>query len=375
MVKKFLSGGVLVALLIALVPATTSAAPTNVVATGVLLDARGHGSPGRVYALVWPGEDFLRTLSAEATIETPLVGQADADRSGKFSIGMDDASVPSTHRRRDGGVNLLLVGTDGTSEALLFQPASSPSQATALAANATAQALPAVTLRMTFPLSATGREAAKQAKTTEFTPNAAPPPATYPCHGWSRGASSLVWVSMGQSYSGPAKNFAVLAQDSSTTNGTAFSATGAYGSWAASGSQTLTTSNSKTWTESLADRDFQSQFQYSKWLAICQGFNRHAFTPDFGTGGDAEPAATSYPARNYCTSTSPGLWSRSSSSGSAYTSSVGVKAQVALGINLSVAHNYSNSATTKFTLNYRNTTTQNICGDTNYPALASKPRI
>jgi hypothetical protein len=356
----------------------SAASPTGpVAATGVLKDKAGHGTAGRVYALAWPGEDMLRTLGPDDTIETPTVGQADTDRKGRFSIGVDDAAVPSTHRRRDGGLNLLLVGTDGSNEAMFFQPTSSPSQMSGLATDAATQTPPpSVTLTMNFTLSAEGQSLAKSARNSTITPNAPPPVATYPCHGWGRVApTSLVWVSMGQSYSGPATNFAVLAQDSEVSNGTAFSASGTFGSWSAGGTQTLTVSNSKTWTESLADRDFQSQFQYGKWLTKCQFVNRYAFTPDFGTGGDREMVATNYPPRNYCTSTSPGLWTRSSSSGSAYSESVGVKASAILGINLAVTHNYSNSSSTKFTLNYRNSKTVSICGDTDYPSRARKPRI
>jgi hypothetical protein len=381
--RLFCSGlAALLALLLPTVGAVSvgAAVPTGaVVATGVLTDKVGHGAPGRVYALAWPGEDLLRTLKPGDTINTPTVGLTDADATGRFSLAVKGAAVPSTHLRRDGGLNLLIVATDGSNEAMLFQPAEAPSRLNSLASRAAATRVPAITLTMNRALSPTTKSlavAASRSKASSMvTPNAPPPPATYPCHGWSLESSSLVWVSMGQSYSGPAKNFAVLEQSSSITNGGAVSITGAFGSWSSSGAQTLTTGNTKTWTESLADRDFQSEFQYGKWKTLCQGGQRYAFTPSFGTGGDREPSATNYPARNKCSSISPGLWSRNSSTGSAYSESVGVKASSILGINLGVTHNYNNSSSTKFTLNYRNTTTVTICGDTNFPSLASKPRI
>jgi hypothetical protein len=374
--RRLLKCLVVIALTLAAAPATSAASPeASIVATGVLQNSAGHGSAGRVYALAWPGEDFLRTLGTDAKIQTPQVGSAETDARGRFAVAVDDAAVPSTHRRRDGGVNLLLIGTDGSNQAMAFVATAPRSQAQAGAAQPAGSAQstpPSVVLKMTFALPRTSTSGTNSG----VTPNAAPPPATYPCvGGWSRMSTHLVWVSMGQSYSGPAKNFAVLEQSSSTTNGAAISATGDYGSWSASGSQTLTVSNTKTWDEVLTDRDFQSEFQYSKWRVRCQGFDRWAFTPDFGTGGDRSPAAVNYPAKNHCTSISAGLWSRSSSSGSAYSESLGVKSSAVLGIGLNVTHNYSATTGQKFTLNYRNSSTVTICGDTNFPSLARKPRI
>lgn len=376
MIRNVVVGASIAAMLVTSVPAVAAESPTGFIATGVLTDKAGRGSAGLVYAVAWPGEDLLRTLEPGDVIATPTVGSTTADRSGRFAVAIDGAAVPQTHRRRDGGLNLLLVGTDGSNEGMTFQSTAGPAELSPELARYREETIPAVTLAMTLRLSPAKRtELAGSMKSSGPTPNAAPPPATYPCHGWSLVDSSLVWVSMGQSYSGPATNFAVLEQSNSVTAGTAVSATAAYGSWSVSGSQTLTVGNTKTYTESLTDRDFQSEFQYGRWKATCGSYDRYAFTPSFGTGGDRTVGATNFPAKNNCSSISAGLWSRSSSSGSAYSESVGVKADTLLGLNLGVTHNYSSSSGTKFTLNYRNSSTVTICGDTNFPALASKPRI
>lgn len=375
--RKAVRGALAALLILMTVPAvTTAAAPTSaVVASGVLADKAGHGAKGVVYALAWPGEDLLRTLKPGDTIDALLVGQADTDAAGNFSLAVDDNVIPKQARRRDGGLNLLLVGTDGTSEAMLFQPAPSPAQVMGIVASTSARAANDVTLKMDLRLPKDG-SSATPAGGGKITPNAAPPPLGYPCGSWSLQSTRTVWVSMGQSYSGPAKNFATLDLSNSISNGTAISASGAYGSWSSSGSQTLTTGLTKTWTESLTDRDFQAQFVYGTYKSLCQfGYTRYAFTPSYGTGGDQTPAAVNYPARKYCTSITAGLWTRSSGSGSSYGESVGVKASGYLGINLGVTHTYSGATNTKFTLSYRPSSTVTICGDTDYPALASKPRI
>jgi hypothetical protein len=375
--KKSVRGALAALLVLMTVPAvTTAAAPTTaVVASGVLTDKVGHGTRGIVYALAWPGEDLLRTLQPGDTIEAPVVGSADTDEAGSFSLVLDDKTIPNADRRRDGGLNLLLVGTDGTFEAMLFQPAPSPAQVVGIAASASARAASDVTLKMDLRLPKEGPRATSSSG-GKLTPNAAPPPLGYPCGSWSLQSTRTVWASVGQSYSGPATNYATLDLSNSISNGTAISASGAYGSWTSSGSQTLTTGLTKTWTENLTDRDFQAQFVYGTYKALCQfGYNRYAFTPSYGTGGDQTPAAVNYPARNYCTSITAGLWTRSSGSGSSYSESVGVKASGYLGINLGVTHSYSGATNTRFTLSYRPSSTVTICGDTDYPALARKPRI
>jgi hypothetical protein len=348
--------------------ANTNARSTgSVVVTGKLTDHAGKASKGTIVALAWPGEDLLKTLKDGDRIETPMVGSTTVGNSGTFELPVDPALIPSTHSRKDGGLNLLLVGSNDGSDGFLFTPAPSPLQLAAVRAGA--KATPATTI----PDVSVSLEAAPPDGLIQ--PNAAPPP-MYHCTSWELVSSHLIWETIAQTYSGPATNYATIETSNSVTSGSAISLGGAAGSWSASGSQTHTSGLTKTFSESLSDRNFQAQVKYGKWHTLCPtNYHRYAFTPSYGTGGDRTAAATQYPAMNYCTTISSGLWSRSSSGGDAYSNSVGVDASITIGIDLSISHNYGTSSTRTFTLHYRPSRTVKICGDTDYPSLARKPRI
>ena len=186
------------------VPLAPSSGP--VVASGKLLDRNGKAAKGKVFALVWPGEDLLKTLSDGDRIETPTVGWTETKASGSFEIGVDPALIPKTHLRKDGGLNLLLIGTDDDWEGSTFTPAPAPEQVDGLAAarsggsSSSAEEAPSVTLKLTDARSA-------DSPAGGITPQSAPDP-IYRCNPWTLLSSSLVWVTAGQSFSGPATNWA-----------------------------------------------------------------------------------------------------------------------------------------------------------------------
>ena len=189
-------------------------------------------------------------------------------------------------------------------------------------------------------------------------------------------SSSLVWVTAGQSFSGPATNWAEVDSSHSVTTGTASSSSGSLGTWSVSGSQTHTTGNTKTFTEGLPDRDFQIEVKYGKWRTYCPSVYKYAFTPSYGTGGDRTTSITgSYPSLSYCTQTAAGVWKREVSTGNAFSFSAGVKASGVLGIDLGITNNYSSTTNQKMILFYRPTKVAQICGDTDYPSRARKPRL
>jgi hypothetical protein len=362
------------ALLLGLVaPATAVQSSTGgtLVAEGMVVHGNGRGARASVVAMAWPNEAYLRTVEVGDAIETPLVGSTNAGRSGAWSLTIDADAVPGTHRCLDGGLNLMLFATDGRKEGRAFAPI----RAVALVASADGNVASAsrsldgeaAVIRLTDLAATPG--------SGELEPMAAPAP-IYRCSAWTLQSSTDVWVTMGQSYSGPATNFAQLDSSHSVTSGTAISASGSAGSWSSSGSMTHTVGLTKTWAESLADRTFQSEVRYGRWKTICAGiYPKYAFTPNYGTGGDRTVAATSYHGLNHCTSISAGLWQRRTSGAQAYTESVGVKAKLAIGIDLAITNDYSSTESRMFTLSYRAPRTLRICGDNDVPARASKPRI
>jgi hypothetical protein len=366
--------GVASALILGLVGPATAAQPSTdgtFVAEGMVVHGNGKGAPASVLAMAWPNEAYLRTVKVGDAIETPLVGSVNAGRTGAWAMTIDADDVPETHRRLDGGLNLMLFATDGRMEGRAFAPIGTGAPVASVdgdvARSSRSQEGEMAVIRLTDPAPTIG--------SSELQPMAAPAP-IYRCSAWTLQSSTDVWVTMGQSYSGPATNFAQLDSSHSVTSGTAISASGSAGSWSSSGSMTHTVGLTKTWAEGLADRTFQSEVRYGRWKTICAGiYPRYAFTPSYGTGGDRTVAATAYPALNHCTTISAGLWQRRTSGAQAYAESAGVKARLAIGIDLSITNDYSSTESRMFTLSYRAPRTLRICGDNDVPARASKPRI
>ena len=73
--------------------------------------------------------------------------------------------------------------------------------------------------------------------------------------------------------------------------------------------------------------------------------------------------------------TAAGVWKREVSTGNAFSFSAGVKASGVLGIDLGITNNYSSTTNQKMILFYRPTKVAQICGDTDYPSRARKPRL
>ena len=81
------------------------------------------------------------------------------------------------------------------------------------------------------------------------------------------------------------------------------------------------------------------------------------------------------PAANFCTSIAKGTWARSLTTGDKFKASGGVKTSSVLGISLKINANYGSSSNKERILYYRPSKTVTICGDTDYPSMASKPRV
>src|SRR5438105_13894749 len=63
--------------------------PGPVAVRGTLKTDSGKRTRGRVAALAWPNEAFLRTVEVGDRVETPTVGWADTNADGSFALSLD----------------------------------------------------------------------------------------------------------------------------------------------------------------------------------------------------------------------------------------------------------------------------------------------
>ena len=124
-----------------------------------------------------------------------------------------------------------------------------------------------------------------------------------------------------------------------------------------------------TWAESIYYRDYRVQERYGKYrLSYQVGGYQNDWTDhvQYPTGG----YHTTYVLNTtftHCVPVSAGVWTLSSTSANAFSLSGGVKIAGTLGIDLSVATDYSSS----HTINYRLVSTGTVCGDNAVPSSAS----
>ena len=93
----------LVAALLAGLPTSAPGSSQTVLTTGVLRDASGNPTTGTVRVYAWPNHDEALSL--------PLVGQAQTDSAGNFTVyAADDAQLAQLAQQRRGWLDFIAVG-------------------------------------------------------------------------------------------------------------------------------------------------------------------------------------------------------------------------------------------------------------------------
>jgi hypothetical protein len=164
---------------------------------------------------------------------------------------------------------------------------------------------------------------------------------------------------------------------SSSTLGSGVSASGAAGSFSASGTDTV--SHTKTTTYSTYAHaqsiEWLTNFEYSKDKVVCTQ-KGSGTTTDYEANPASQNGGTSsinvgYPTLNYCESYIAGT-GIIDDSGSAHNFSGGVNAGSSLGINLSSQTGLTKDASLTYN---SNTVPFRVCGENNYPAQSNAGNI
>jgi hypothetical protein len=350
------------------------------VAQGHLMDQAGHPATGFVAVIAWPGPQFQKTVQIGQAVTMPTIGWTASDPTGAYVVHVDPALIPAGYFRDDHGVNMELVSWDGVNLGTTWapSPALAPSNQSSTMSGQSAetsgssQSIPTVNLSFNAPLTAQSSLSGSTAATDAVAQGG--PPYIYRCNPtWTLMKTYTAYATVSESQSAAATNYASVGYNHSVTLGAAEE--WGSGAWALSGSESETSGVTFTYAESLADRSFQVQYLNGTYRDQCPGTYVYWSGALYPTGGYAAPARQFTYAANYCVSVPAGLWTRSSSSGSSYTNSVGFKTDGGIGIDLNVSSNYTVSDTTTSDLSYRFSKTSTLCGDNNYPASASHPNV
>jgi hypothetical protein len=330
-----------------------------IVATGTLANAAGTATSGWVAALAMPGEQFNKSLKIGDRIPTPTVGWAAAGGDGAFTLRVDQNLFPRGYLSPTGQANLELIAWNGTTQTQWFTPAQVKS-VVAAPTPINAKAPTRLNLRMKDAIVSAPRLSAKVP--------------TVPYAGacvYILVGKYLVWDNVGESlpYTGSqTTSWFSIGTSHSLTVGAATSATGAYGTWRASGSYTTSAGVSITWPHTTADVTYRVQTQYAKVLNSCGFYLTYPLGP---TGGNAVVAIAAPDWCNYGWEVpmSQGVtFTRNSSAGYDFNLSGGVLAKSVLGINLSLDSKYA----TDRSLSYHFLYPGYLCGSDSYPATAAR---
>jgi hypothetical protein len=311
-----------------------------------------------VAALALPDEQSNRSLKIGDRILTPTVGWATAGSDGAFSLPVDPTLVAAGHRSATGQVNLELIAWNGIIQTQFFMPV----QLSVTVASPTATSRPVtagLTLRLKDPIvrpsSLIGR--------VQSSPN------IIVCYYYLI-STYLAWDDVGESYPYPGSqttSWFSIGTNHSSTLGAATSYTGGYGTWSASGSYSISAGVTTSWGASTADRIYQIQTEYGKYVNHCSGYATFPIQP---TGGTNVVAATAPDWCNYYDVPMSGgvTFTRNSSSGNDFNLSGGVLAKSVLGINLSLDSKYSSDRSLSYHYKYPGY----LCGNNSYPATAGR---
>lgn len=282
---------------------------------------------GWVALLAWPDEARERTINDGDTIALPTVGWSTVGADGRYRVRLSPQAVPDGYLSSAGQVTLeMLAWADRGSGATFFSTnLGSSNRAVAARPDAVAEvAVADVTADLPRP---------SMVDPTSITPAVG-------CVS-TLVASQPVRAQFAETFPYLYNTTAWAGTSSSHSNtvDVAVSSSGTYGTWSASGSQTITSGITFTWPASTAHRGYDVEVLYGRWYNNC-GYP-YTFKPRYPTGGYYSETITYQNWRYRCAHADAGTWSRNLSTGYSFSLSGGVKASSYLGINLTFTSKYA----------------------------------
>lgn len=340
---------------------------TPVIASGVLSNDGARSLDGALVVLyAWPASDDLSRIKVGETVKTAPVGYALADADGNFALRISDQKMINRYRGADGKVDFevdastadslysyhFTANPSAASQKTTLSQKTTSSQGTAAAVELAIQPVPDIAPRVETPQFAPDGGAVDKVCTVSKVSNL-----------------GNFWVSVGYGYvsgSGASMKF-TYTSGSSSTLGVGVSATGAPGTFSASGASAVSSTSTVSYPSTASFKVWKTQFTWGKYKKVCTTTGAGAITTylakaDGYAGGSSIQTVAGYPTANYCVSNAAGT-SFTKASTAAYNSSVGASTSGTLGVNLSAKTGYSTSAKITFTF----TAAKKLCGTSGLP--------
>lgn len=355
--------GLISILLVSLSPASASvlskAAPSSplagmVAAQGRLVGAGGSAVPGaRVILYAWPPDSIVSKLKDGQLVPVRTVGTALTTASGNYAVPVTSLAALQDSAAADGIVNLELIASTPTGFAAFSFPRRliETAQGTALigASGNAVQAVPQTTsLRLAHAAASSvpSIQCGQLVKVGTF------------------GQRRTVVGAMYSHVPGVTMNFRYGSSQSSSL-GVAISGSGNFGTWSASGTHSVSSSNSEIFPtfHNATSHRYRTVFVYDEFRIECGGLQTQATSWAAGatTLGATPPAAT------HCVTQQAGSTFVKDST-SAYTFAGGVAISGAIGVNLSAHTGYSVTAELRFSFSQ----TRSLCGTNAAPGGIAK---
>lgn len=328
--------------------------------SGVLSrDSKTADAGAQVTLYAWPSGDQLSKLNVGDAVKKYPVGFAFTDDSGAFELRISDRSSLAKYKTAEGDVDFEVVGLDDGGLYLSYFTASSQDIEGIRAGkkDVVVESLKDVSPRFEAPTVSADGGAVEKACTTVKRANLGPFPVT---------------VGYGYTYaSGTTMRFTYTSGASSTL-GVATSASGKDGTFSASGTSTISSTDQVEFPTTNSFKAWKTNFRYGKYETNCVSGGPAVYVyftamADGFAGGSSVQTISGAPSATYCVSNVANS-NFTKASTTAYESSVGVGTSGKLGINVSARTGYSQTAKLKFSF----ANAAKLCGTHDYPGGSPK---
>jgi hypothetical protein len=326
---------------------------------GRLVDRGGRGVPGRLMVVAWPTSTVLAAAPIGGSVRTVPVAKVIAGPDGHFALRVDPRARMASFMEPDGTVNFSLFGEFGAGGRRItfafprrlergasagprwVEPGSSP--------RAGAARPRAITLSTT-------RSFAASTNRTSSATRVLPSPTDFGCPNFVRATYDQVVTIIGETYPGPnAKVKFTYQKSSESTLGVGASATGANGTFSASGTSSRTSTAMVDYPAKGPNTKFvyESTYQYKKfqvwvlWDFGCIPFD-YEVRPTAYQGAVLGYSACCVPVADNCSTVAfPSTLTKDTASAITFTN--GVKLTGPIGIDLSAKTGFTTTTKAAYT--------------------------
>lgn len=335
------------------------------VVQGRLLAPDGRGVTGQLSLIAWPPNSVLEGLRVGDSVRLLPVGKVVAGADGSFALRIDPNVPMAEVMSPDGAVQfeLIAAGSSGSTRFFFprkFAPVGSAMGWTSIDGETSGDDSGVLDVSLPLvgpPVSSAG-------------PIALQPAADRICVSYLRATWNLILDTIGEVYTGPNTNGDLqYISGSSSTLGVGVSATGTYGSWSASGTNSASSTTTIDYPTQSVNRltVFRTNFGWQKWETQCAGQSTFAARAFQFQGGTSQYTAASAPSATYCTNyLDNSIFTKDSAT--AITFSNGAKIGVYIGLDLSTRTGFTTSTKIKFTF----VNAGKLCGSNGYPPQAAR---